>query len=166
MPNVIKQIVKDDNVIKMVVKSGERGPKGEDGAIQYTAGAGIRIKNNVISAIGGGGGGDVEWGDIRGTISDQTDLQTEFNEYTKTANLAPVATSNSYNDLDNKPTIPTVNDNTITLTNNGSSVGSFTTNSSTSKTIAFSAPVITMQSTDPGEGVALAANHFIAVFSE
>lgn len=79
--------------------------------------------------------------------------------------LATVATSGSYNDLSNKPTIPTVNNSTITITNNGSTVDSFTTNASTGKTIALSAPVITMQTTDPGEGVALAANNFIAVYN-
>ena len=78
--------------------------------------------------------------------------------------LATVATSGSYSDLSNKPTIPTVNNSTITITNNGSTVDSFTTNASTGKTIALSAPVITMQTTDPGEGVALAANNFIAVY--
>lgn len=169
---------------------GDQGIPGEDGAVQYTAGAGIRIKNNVISAIGGGGGGDVEWGDIKGTIADQTDLQTEFAKYTESSNLATVATTGSYDDLLdkptipeaqvnsdwnavsgvaeilNKPTIPTVNDSTITLTQNGTSVGSFTTNSATNQTIGFTTPVITMQTTDPGEGATLAANHFIAVYSE
>lgn len=168
---------------------GDQGIPGKDGVVQYTAGAGIRIKDNVISVIGGGGG-DVEWGDIKGTIADQTDLQTEFAKYTESSNLATVATTGSYDDLLdkptipeaqvnsdwnavsgvaeilNKPTIPTVNDSTITLTQNSSSVGSFTTNSSTSQTINFTTPVITMQTTDPGEGATLATDHFIAVFSE
>lgn len=56
------------------------------------------------------------------------------------------------------------NNKTITISNNGTTVDSFTTNSSTDKTIALSYPVITMQSTDPGEGVALAANNFIAYY--
>lgn len=51
--------------------------------------------------------------------------------YVETDELATVATSGSYNDLSNKPTVP----------------------------------VITMTTTDPGEGVALAANHFIAVYN-
>lgn len=38
------------------------------------AGSGIRISGNVISATGGGGGG-ADWGEIGGTMSDQTDLQ-------------------------------------------------------------------------------------------
>lgn len=61
--------------------------------------------------------------------------------------------------------IPTVNNSTITITNNGTTVDTFTTNASADKTIALSAPVITMSATDPGEGVALEANHFIAVFN-
>lgn len=79
--------------------------------------------------------------------------------------LATVATSGSYNDLSNKPTIPTVNNSTITITNNGTTVDSFTTNASSAKTIALTSPVITMTTTDPGEGTSLAANHFIGVYS-
>lgn len=56
------------------------------------------------------------------------------------------------------------NNSTISITNNGSAVDSFTTNASAAKTIALSYPEITVQSTDPGEGVALAANHFIAYY--
>ena len=51
-------------------------------------------------------------------------------------NLATVATSGSYNDLSNKPTIPTVNNATLTITQNGTSVGTFTANASSNKTIA------------------------------
>lgn len=166
---------------------GTNGKDGKDGAIQYAAGAGIKIENNTISAIGGGSGG--EWGYIAGNIADQTDLQQEFAKYTPSTGLATVATTGAYSDLSgtpsipaaqvnsdwnastgvaeilNKPTIPTVNDSTITITNNGSTVDSFTTNASSAKTIALSAPVITMTTTDPGEGSPLADNNFIAVYS-
>ena len=63
---------------------------------------------------------------------------TEHQDITGKANvadLATVATSGSYNDLANKPTIPTVNDPTITLTFNGSTVGTFTLNQSGNQTI-------------------------------
>lgn len=43
--------------------------------------------------------------------------------------------SGNYNDLTNKPTIPTVNNKTITIQMNGSTVDSFTTNASSNKTI-------------------------------
>jgi len=51
--------------------------------------------------------------------------------------LATVATSGSYADLSNTPTIPTVNDATLTVTQNGTSAGTFTANSSTDTTIAL-----------------------------
>lgn len=51
--------------------------------------------------------------------------------------LSTVATSGSYNDLSNKPTIPTVNNATLTITQNGTSMGTFTANQSTNKTIAL-----------------------------
>lgn len=49
--------------------------------------------------------------------------------------LATVATSGSYNDLSNKPTIPTVGNGTITITQNGTTKGTFTTNQSGNATI-------------------------------
>ena len=289
-------------------EKGEKGDKGDDGAVQYTAGAGIRIKNNTISVIGGGGGGDVEWGDIKGSLNDQTDLfnilqiilgqvgsasqtaiwgkvvgnlsnqtdlanaldgilregrhvyygncDTEDGILQKEVYIAPdpfdpdvkpalvtgdllivdfsdketssnditfeINDENTYDviclpwpvssikifvldgegnltDLlgrlavpgvygvttlynghdssainkaatakavkDVYDAIPTVNNSTISFTNNGTAVDSFTTNASANKTIDFSAPVITMTTTDPGEGSPLAANNFIAVYS-
>ena len=166
---------------------GDQGVPGKDGAIQYTAGAGIKIKNNVISAIGGGSGGG-EWGEIIGDIGDQTDLQQEFAKYVKTADLASVATSGSYNDLTdkptipaaqvnsdwdavsgvaqilNKPTIPTVNDATLTIQQNGVDVTTFTANASSNATANITTPAITMTTTDPGEGTALAANNYVGVY--
>lgn len=52
--------------------------------------------------------------------------------------LTEVAKSGSYTDLTDKPTIPTVNDATLTITQNGTSKGTFTANSSTDTTIALS----------------------------
>lgn len=49
----------------------------------------------------------VDWGNIEGTLSDQTDLQTALNAKINTNSLAQVATTGSYNDLTNKPSIPT-----------------------------------------------------------
>ena len=55
--------------------------------------------------------------------------------------LATVATSGSYEDLSNKPTIPTVNNATLTVTQNGVSAGTFTANASTDVTIAITETV-------------------------
>lgn len=55
------------------------------------------------------------------------------------SDLATVATSGSYNDLSDTPTIPTVNNPTITITQGGVTKGSFTLNQSTGDTIALDA---------------------------
>nr|DAL50569.1 MAG TPA_asm: hypothetical protein [Caudoviricetes sp.] len=62
----------------------------------------------------------VAWGNVSGKPSFST-----------------VATSGSYNDLSNKPTIPNVGNGTITITQNGVSKGSFTLNQSGNATIAL-----------------------------
>lgn len=59
--------------------------------------------------------------------------------YALSADLATVATSGNYNDLSNKPTIPTVGNGTITITQGGISKGTFTTNQSSNTTIALDA---------------------------
>ena len=51
--------------------------------------------------------------------------------------LATVATSGLYSDLSGTPTIPTVNDATITITQGGVTKGSFTLNQSSAETIAL-----------------------------
>lgn len=56
-----------------------------------------------------------------------------------TIQLATVATSGSYNDLANKPSIPTVNNSTITITQGGVTKGSFTLNQASGDTIALDA---------------------------
>lgn len=63
----------------------------------------------------------------------------DLSDYVKEENLAPVALSDDYDDLQNKPTIPTVNDATITLTQGGTIKGSFTLNQSTDQTIDLDA---------------------------
>lgn len=93
--------------------------------------------------------------DLTNDGSDGTSTYVEADE------LATVATSGSYNDLSNKPTIPaaqvnsdwnansgvaeilnkptipTVNDATLTITQNGTSAGTFTANQSANETIAL-----------------------------
>ena len=184
--SVIKQIVKEGEygtqAIKMVVKSNERGPRGmrgeqgiqgvpgiqgprgADGSIHYEAGVGINITpDNIIEATGDAA---AVWGGIHGDIATQMDLQEEFGEYTKTENLAPVALSNDYGDLLNQPTIPTVNNGSLTIKQNGATLATFTANSATNATALINSPVITMTTTDPGEGSVLADNNFIGVYGD
>lgn len=84
--------------------------------------------------------------------------------------LATVATSGNYSDLSGTPTIPTVNNPTITITQGGVTKGSFTLNQSSGDTIALDAgggsslpsqtghsgEFLTTDGTDPSWGVATA----------
>ena len=60
--------------------------------------------------------------------------------YALSSSLATVATSGSYNDLSNKPTIPTVNNATLTIQKNGTNVATFTANASSNVTANISVP--------------------------
>lgn len=73
---------------------------------------------------------DLQWADLVSRIKAKAD----------TSSLATVATSGSYNDLSNKPTIPTVNNATITIQKNGTKVDDFTANQATAKTINITVP--------------------------
>lgn len=64
---------------------------------------------------------------------------TQFSpsNYATLSGLSTVATSGSYNDLTNKPTIPTVNDGTLTIKVNGTTAGTFTANQATNEEISI-----------------------------
>ena len=85
------------------------------------------------------------------------------------SSLATIAYTADYTDLINTPTIPTVGDGTITLTQGGVTKGTFTTNQSGNTTIALDASgsslpsqtghdgeFLTTDGTDPSWGVATA----------
>ena len=82
-------------------------------------GSGLSISNGVLST--------------NATAPDWSDI-------TNKPTFATVATSGSYNDLSNKPTIPTVNNATLTIQKNGTTVETFTANSSTNKTANITVP--------------------------
>lgn len=109
------------------------------------------------------------WGNITGSMSEQTDLTTALNakantsdiptktsdlsndsgfidknvnnltNYTLTSSLASVATSGAYSDLSGTPTIPTVNNNTVTINQGGTQKGTFTLNQNSDVTINLDA---------------------------
>ena len=51
---------------------------------------------------------ETTWGSISGTLDSQTDLKAALDAKADTEDLAEIATSGSYNDLSDKPTIPDV----------------------------------------------------------
>ena len=65
--------------------------------------------------------------------------------------LHKVSKTGSYNDLNNKPTIPTVNDSTITIQKGGTNVNSFTTNASSNKTINIPNELPAYSASDSGK---------------
>ena len=103
----------------------------------------IRPYTNAAAGIS-----SVAWGDITGTLSSQTDLNTALGAKANSADLATVATSGSYNDLTNKPTIPTVNNATLTIQKNSTNVATFTANASSNVTANISVPTATSDLTN------------------
>ena len=84
-----------------------------------------------------------------------SDTGTEFtanasSDVTCNLNLATVATSGSYNDLSNKPTIPTVNNATLTIQKNGTTVDTFTANAASNVTANITVPTTVAELTDAG----------------
>ena len=77
-----------------------------------------------------------------------TTMATELGKKANTANLATVATSGSYNDLSDTPTIPSVGNGTLTIQKNGTSAGTFTANATTDKTINITVPTKVSELTD------------------
>ena len=64
----------------------------------------------------------------------------DYNSLTNKPNMATVATTGDYNDLNNKPTIPAAPNNaTLTIQQNGNTVGTFSANQSTNQTVNITA---------------------------
>lgn len=104
--------------------------------------AGYATESYVKNAIAEAelAGGDV---DLSGYAT-----KDELNAKANTSDLSKVATSGSYNDLSNKPTIPTVNNGTLTIKRNGTTVKTFTANSSSNVTADISVPTKTSDLTN------------------
>ena len=71
--------------------------------------------------------------------------------------LAAVATSGSYTDLSDKPTIPTVNNATLTIQRNGAVVQTFTANQATNATANITVPTATSEITNDSGFITSAA---------
>lgn len=105
---------------------GVPGQDGTDGTDGYSPTATVKQSDNVTT---------ISITDKNGTTTESIDLS----DYVLSSSLATVATSGSYNDLSNKPTIPTVNDGTITINQGGTQKGTFTLNQSGNTTIDLDA---------------------------
>lgn len=83
-------------------------------------GSGLTItEDGVLSVTGGSGGGTVsEWGDIKGTLSAQTDLWTELNKKANTADLSINNWNAAYNNMHTHSNLSTLNGITSSNINN------------------------------------------------
>ena len=75
------------------------------------------------------------------------------------SSLAPVATSGDYNDLNNLPTPPTVNNGALTIQQNGTTLDTFTANSSDDKTVNIQ--TISAKTVAPAEEVGAITTNMI-----
>ena len=98
------------------------------------------IRSNAETGAGAAtiiaGYGDIVTHNADEFLTEHQDISGKAN----IADLATVATSGSYADLLNKPTIPTVNDAEIEIQKNGTKVDSFTLNQTLNKIINIAVP--------------------------
>lgn len=102
-----------------------------------TVGSELSSLSTSITSLGESVVTSVTEGTTAGAISVQKNGESTA---VKVHGLSKVATSGSYNDLSNRPTIPTVNNATLTIQKNGTTIDTFTANSSTNKTVNISVP--------------------------
>ena len=124
-----------------------------DGSVKRVLDYNDTSKNIKIGYSGAGiTGGDIKY--IAGyTVSDGTAGNVaRIKDISKDAlkswlGYATVATSGSYNDLSNKPTIPTVNNGTLTIQKNGTTVATFSANQSGNATANITVPTFSLSGT-------------------
>lgn len=117
------------------IKNGTNGTNATTTAVATTSANGLMSAADKTKLNGIASGAEVN------VQSDWSVTNTSSDAYIKNKpSLAAVATSGSYNDLSNKPTIPTVNNATLTIQKNGTTVNTFTANASSNVTANITVP--------------------------
>lgn len=128
IPTKTSDLTNDDYVVK-------------DSSYVHTDNNYTTTDKNKLSGIASGAEVNVQ--------SDWNQLDNTKDDYIKNKpTLSTVATSGSYNDLSNKPTIPTVNNGTLTIQKNGTDVQTFTANQSSNATANITVPTKTSDLTN------------------
>ena len=86
--------------------------------------------------------------DMTSNLTKLDDVIGSDSEKLSSSDVGAAALSNNYNDLDNLPTIPTVNDATLTIQKNGVDVQTFTANASSNVTANITVPTKTSDITN------------------
>ena len=119
------------------------------GKVTIAQGSGAANKAVITNSSGNVTTGTISSGMIAdGTIVNADIAADAKIETSKISGLAKVATTGLYGDLTGTPTIPTVNNATLTIQKNGSTVDTFTANASANKTINITVPTQTSQLTN------------------
>lgn len=105
---------------------------------KLTAGSNISISDNTISAT-------VPTDVVKYTA--QTLTTAQKTQARSNIGAGTSSFSGSYNDLTNKPTIPTVNNGTLTIQKNGTSVATFSANQSGNATANITVPTFSLSGT-------------------
>lgn len=143
-----------------VVQSGEYAPNSitssdVDNTIAKTADIPtvnngiLTLKRNGIS-LGTFSANQSNNDEIDINVPTKTSDLTNDNDFVESRDLANVATSGSYTDLTNKPTIPVVNDGVLTVQRNGVTVGTFSANQASDTIANISVPTKTSDLTNDG----------------
>ena len=91
--------------------------------------------------------------DMTSNLTKLDDVIGSDSEKLSSSDVGAAALSNNYNDLDNLPTIPTVNDATLTIQKNGVDVQTFTANASSNVTCNITVPTKTSDLTNDSDFV-------------
>ena len=134
MPDIkIKRYADKENLKKLMKYSKDTfANKSEINENYYTK----EQVDTMLEGFSGGGG----TGGTGGDYYTKSEIDTKLTSKANTSDLATVATSGSYTDLANKPAIPTVNNATLTIQKNGTTVKTFTANASADVTANITVP--------------------------
>lgn len=111
----------------------------------------------AVNSVNGMEGDVILTAENVGALPDTTQIPTATSDlindsgFVYESQLAKVATSGAYSDLTGKPTIPTVNNATLTIQKNGDDVAIFTANSSTNKTANITVPTTVASLSDASQ---------------
>ena len=137
VPTKTSELTNDSGFI---TNAGVTGVKGNS-ETSYRTGQVNITKANI-------GLGSVENFKAVSTVASQGLSDTEKSNARANIGAGTSSFSGSYNDLTNKPTIPTVNNATLTIQKNGTNVQTFTANASANKTANITVPTKTSELTN------------------
>lgn len=132
--------------------------EGTEQPVQATQEAiNIQKLDGAVNSVNGMEGDVILTAEDVGALPDTTPIPSATSDlvndsdFVSMEQLAPVATSGAYSDLVGKPTIPTVNNASLTIRQNGDNLAVFTANSSTNQTADITVPTAVTDLSDASD---------------